>query len=86
MSKLINRNVQQGDRRTSMRLEPEMWDALRELCEREDVTLKDWLTALDPQQDRTAAVRAAVLTYYRVAATEAGHAAAGHGPAGGRVR
>ncbi|MBC7637762.1 MAG: ribbon-helix-helix domain-containing protein, partial [Acetobacteraceae bacterium] len=31
-SRLINRNVIAKSGRTSMRLEPELWDALREIC------------------------------------------------------
>ena len=35
VSRLINRNVVGENGRTSMRLEPELWDALREICRRE---------------------------------------------------
>ena len=34
-SRLINRNVVAARGRTSMRLEPELWDALLEICRRE---------------------------------------------------
>ncbi|HSR71382.1 MAG TPA: ribbon-helix-helix domain-containing protein, partial [Kiloniellales bacterium] len=34
-SSLVNRNVFVGKRRTSLRLEPAMWDALAEICRRE---------------------------------------------------
>jgi predicted DNA-binding ribbon-helix-helix protein len=34
-SRLVNRNVVAERGRTSMRLEPELWDALSEICERE---------------------------------------------------
>jgi len=34
-SRLINRNVVAERGRTSMRLEPELWDALAEICRRE---------------------------------------------------
>lgn len=34
-SRLVNRNVVGENGRTSMRLEPELWDALRDICRRE---------------------------------------------------
>ena len=36
-SRLVNRNVVGENGRTSMRLEPELWDALREICRREHI-------------------------------------------------
>jgi hypothetical protein len=39
MSRLVNRNVVAGTGRTSMRLEPELWDALLEICQREEKDL-----------------------------------------------
>ena len=33
-SRLVNRNVVAGRGRTSMRMEPELWDALLEICQR----------------------------------------------------
>jgi len=38
-STLVSRNVVISGRRTSVRLEPEMWDALREICQRERSTI-----------------------------------------------
>ena len=35
LSRLINRNIVAERGRTSMRLEPELWDMLAEICERE---------------------------------------------------
>ena len=35
VSRLVNRNVVAERGRTSMRLEPELWDMLSEICERE---------------------------------------------------
>jgi predicted DNA-binding ribbon-helix-helix protein len=83
VSRLVNRNVVAERGRTSMRLEPELWDALLEICEREgqDVsTLVRQVEAAGHTGGRTSAVRVFVLDYFRSAATEAGHAAAGHGP------
>ena len=82
-SRLVNRNVIAGSGRTSMRLEPELWEALLEVCQREDRDVHALIRAVDASRHaggRTSAVRVFLLQYYRVAATESGHAAAGHGP------
>ena len=82
-SRLINRNVVAGRGRTSMRLEPELWDALLEIChrERQDLNrLVQQIEAIGHGGGRTSAVRVFVLQYFRAAANEAGHKAAYHGP------
>ncbi len=82
-SRLVNRNVVAGNGRTSMRLEPELWDALLEICQREGQDVHALIQAVDAARHaggRTSAVRVFLLHYYRAAATEAGHATAGHGP------
>jgi predicted DNA-binding ribbon-helix-helix protein len=66
-----------------MRLEPELWDALREICQREDMAPGDIVRRAERQfrrAGRTSAVRVHIIEYFRAAATEEGHAAAGHGP------
>jgi predicted DNA-binding ribbon-helix-helix protein len=81
-SRLVNRNVIAGRGRTSMRLEPEMWGALTEICARESVPLASLVQRVEAQGHpggRTSAVRVFVLEYFRAAATEEGHARAGHG-------
>ena len=83
VTRLISRNVTtvQGER-TSMRLEPELWHALRDACLRENVTLAQWIeqaAQAHPEGGRTSAVRTFVLDYYRASATDDGHFAAGHG-------
>jgi len=83
-SRLVNRNITAGSGRTSMRLEPEVWDALREICLRESLELRDLIQQIEHGTDeggRTSAVRVYVMCYFRAAATEAGHRAAGHGTA-----
>jgi len=68
--------------RTSMRLEPELWDALLEICEREGQDMSSLVRNIEqsaPPGGRTSAVRVYVMNYYRAAATDAGHMAAGHG-------
>ncbi len=82
-SRLVNRNVVAGSGRTSMRLEPELWDALLEICQREGQDLHGLIRRVDALRDeggRTSAVRVFLLQYFRAAATEAGHTTAGHGP------
>ena len=81
-STLINRNVFIDRRRTSIRLEPAMWDSLAEICRREDMSLHEICGLIDARRHAsslTAAIRVFALTYYRVAATEDGHARSGHG-------
>jgi len=82
-SRLVNRNVVAGSGRTSMRLEPELWDALLEICHRESQDLHGLIRHVDAlrrEGGRTSAVRVFLLQYFRAAATEGGHAAASHGP------
>jgi predicted DNA-binding ribbon-helix-helix protein len=65
-----------------MRLEPEVWDALREICLRECIELRDLIQAVEKTAApgcRTSSVRVYVLSYFRAAATQDGHRAAGHG-------
>jgi predicted DNA-binding ribbon-helix-helix protein len=81
-SRLINRNVNATSGRTSMRLEPEVWDALREICLREGCDLGELIQRVEGAGDeggRTSAVRVHVLQYFRAAATDSGHREAGHG-------
>ena len=66
-----------------MRLEPEIWDALREICARERVGISDLVKRVDEESGnvgRTSAMRVYVFCYFLNAATEEGHLAAGHGP------
>jgi predicted DNA-binding ribbon-helix-helix protein len=82
-STLVNRNVFIGTRRTSLRLEPAMWDALAEICRREDMSLHAICGLIDERRQAsslTAAIRVFIVTYFRSAATEEGHASIGHGP------
>ena len=84
-SRLINRNVMAANGRTSIRLEPELWDALGEICRREDVSTGELIRRIETGRPhaggRTSAVRVHLLQYFRAAATDAGHDAAGHGAA-----
>lgn len=79
MSRLAIRTVNLSSGRTTMRLEPEFWDALNEICQRERMSLSELVRNIDGEGSRTSAVRVHALAYFRTAATAAGHASAGHG-------
>ena len=75
MSRLINRNVTGTAGRTSMRLEPELWGALEEICHREDRTMSAVVKEIEGRRlpgGRTSALRVYVLDYYRKAAPRQG--------------
>lgn len=81
-STLVNRNVTVNGHRTSMRLEPAMWDALEDICGREKMSIHDVCSLVDShrsQSSLTAAMRVFILGYFRAAVTETGHTLAGHG-------
>ncbi len=71
-SSLVSRNVTIFGRRTSIRLEPEMWAALNDICSLVCIRKRD-------ETSLTAAIRVFLMLYYRSASTEQGHAKAGHG-------
>jgi predicted DNA-binding ribbon-helix-helix protein len=78
MSSLVNRNVLGAGKRTSMRLEPEAWDAFREICVREDISSEELVgraVLSRPDGSRTSAVRVFILMYYRAIRTDADDAA-----------
>jgi predicted DNA-binding ribbon-helix-helix protein len=78
----ICKNVNVGNRRTSIRLEQEMWVAVNELCQREGMTVHELCSLIDRSRGTnslTAALRVFLVVYYRLASTEAGHTDAGHG-------
>jgi predicted DNA-binding ribbon-helix-helix protein len=76
---LISRNVTIAGRRTSLRLEKEMWEALADIASREGMTIHELCTLIEGvrgRSSRTSAVRAFVVAYLRLAAalTPAGQA------------
>lgn len=76
------KNVNVSGRRTSIRIEEELWSAAEELCLREGMTLHELCTVIDQYRGLsglTAALRVFLIVYYRLAASEPGHAKAGHG-------
>jgi len=81
-SNLDRRNVTIADRRTSLCLESEVWEALAEICRREGLTIHQLCSLIDERRQgssRTSSVRAFTVTYFRAAATDEGHDKAGHG-------
>ncbi|HEY9163889.1 MAG TPA: ribbon-helix-helix domain-containing protein [Magnetovibrio sp.] len=81
-SRLQSRNVTVDGHRTSLRLEQDVWDALEEVCLRENMNVHQLCTHIELRRvgsSRTAAVRAFVLSYFREAASDTGHVRAGHG-------
>ncbi|QQG35627.1 MAG: ribbon-helix-helix domain-containing protein [Micavibrio aeruginosavorus] len=82
-STLVSRNITVVGRRTSVRLEPEMWTALREIARREGCKIHDICSLIHlrkkPDTSLTAAIRVFLMLYYRAASTEEGHRRAGHG-------
>ncbi len=82
MTSLISRNVQTESHKTSIRLEQALWDGLTEICRREGWTVHEKIAvaqAAFPDRPRTSAVRSYLFRYFRLAATEAGLKAVGHG-------
>lgn len=80
---LVIRNITVCGRRTSLRLEPEMWDALADISRREGRTGHDLATMVAqnkaPEASLATALRVFVLAYFREAASQEGHDRAGHG-------
>lgn len=69
---LVGRNVRIGGRRTSVRLEPEMWDALHEVAVLEGCSIHDLCSAVEdlrnPAASFTGALRVFLMEYFRNAA------------------
>ncbi len=71
----IIRNVTVDGRRTSLRLEPAIWDALDDICDKEGLTIHELTTLIDYRRkdiSRTSVVRTFVVTYLHDLATERG--------------
>ena len=80
---LVSRNVTVNGRRTSVRLEPEMWNALKDIAGRERCSIHELCSLIDFRKNTdtslTAAIRVFLMLYFRAASTEDGHLRAGHG-------
>jgi len=65
---LVSRNIRLDDHRTSIRLEPEMWDALAEIAALEGDSVHDLCARVDEKRGglgRTAAIRVFIVSYFR---------------------
>lgn len=82
-STLISHNVMINGRRTSVRLEKEMWIAIKEIARREGCSVHALCTEVSNRKrsdtSLTAAIRVFIMAYYQAAATDEGHKTAGHG-------
>lgn len=82
-STLVSRNITVNGKRTSVRLEPEMWRALKEISARENCSIHELCSLIAFRKNRrtslTAAIRVFLMLYFRAATTEEGHGRAGHG-------
>jgi len=82
-SALISRNITVLGRRTSIRLESQMWSALKEIADRERCSIHDLCslvaTRRKPGLSLTASIRIFLMLYFKAASTEDGHSKAGHG-------
>lgn len=80
---LISRNITVNGKRTSIRLEAQMWVTLKEIAEREKCSVHDICTVIQNRKSDnitlTAAIRVFLMLYFKSAATEEGHKRAGHG-------
>jgi predicted DNA-binding ribbon-helix-helix protein len=80
---LISKNVTIHGKRTSVRLEPEMWQAINEIAKRQRCTIHRICSIVQdtkaPKSSLTAAIRVFIMSYFRAAATEEGHIRVGHG-------
>ncbi len=72
ISSLQSKNIRIQDRRTSVRLEPEMWNALHEIAALEGCNIHHICTAVHDSKTEatsfTAALRVFLMVYYRSAA------------------
>jgi len=79
---MVMHNLTISGRRTTVRLEAEMWASLKDIAETEGRSLHELASDIyyrkKSGQSFTSAIRVFVMLYYRDAATEAGHAKAGH--------
>lgn len=80
---LVSRNITIAGHRTSVRLEPDMWTALKEISRRERANMHEVCTTVAQHKrigsSLTAAIRVFIMAYFRAAATDDGHQQAGHG-------
>ena len=77
-SSLVIHNIVVAGHRTSVRLEPVMWEALQDIAQRQQTTVHDLVTAIDRNRTAsslTAAIRVYIVDFYRAAAMRGSPAA-----------
>ncbi len=91
VASLVSRTMKLSGREVSIRLEPSYWEGLAEISEREDLTVEELCGDVRDRMEQQGrhssqsgvslanALRVFVVGYFRQAATERGHARAGHG-------
>jgi predicted DNA-binding ribbon-helix-helix protein len=87
-STLVTRNITVCGHRTSMRLEPAMWDALVEICRGEGRTVNEICSDIDRERSEstlTSAMRNFIVNYFRMASMKAPATPAERGWAGIRA-
>jgi predicted DNA-binding ribbon-helix-helix protein len=68
LSTLVPKNLYVDGRRTSIRLEPEMWDAITDIATRETLSINEIVSRVDRRRQDgslTASLRVFILAYYR---------------------
>ena|SRR6266849_3311163 len=73
LSSLVIRNIVVAGHRTSVRLEPTMWEALREIARQRETNLNELVTEIDRRRNAsslTAAIRVFIVDFYRSAAMQ----------------
>lgn len=69
ITRLVARNLYVHDRRTSVKLEPEMWTIFQEIAHEEGVTIHDLTAAIAetklPSASLTGAIRVFIVLYLR---------------------
>ena len=77
------RSIKILDKRTSIRLEPEIWKNIIEISKRENCTVNELFSLIYLRKGKdmpfASAVRIFTILYYKSASTEEGHVNAGHG-------
>jgi predicted DNA-binding ribbon-helix-helix protein len=80
---LISHNIMVDGKRTSVRLEKEMWMAIKDIARQEKCSIHALCTVVSQRKKKdtslTAAIRVFIMAYFQAAATSEGHRCAGHG-------
>lgn len=79
---LRSKNITISGKRTSFRLEPEIWEALEDICQREEANIHElctWVMSFRPRDNNTSAIRAFVVNYLRLQTNPADFDAIEHG-------